>query len=68
LPALGELAVPIHIAWGAEDAVAPLDVARHLKDVVCPQAKFTAMTGVGHFCQQEDPQVWLETTLAFWAR
>jgi pimeloyl-ACP methyl ester carboxylesterase len=68
LPALAATRVPVHVCWGALDRVAPVVIAHHLKDVVCPGAKLTVLPRAGHFCQQEDPAAWNDAVLAFWAR
>lgn len=66
LPALANTKVPIHICWGKEDKVAKVDMAHYLQANVCPQATFTYMDGVGHFCQIDSPEIWLESILAFY--
>src|SRR5262249_44569687 len=55
LPSLALVKEPVHICWGDADAVSPAEVARHLKEHVCPRARLTLMPGVGHFCQLTDP-------------
>lgn len=66
LPALSQVSQPVHISWGEADAVAPVRVARYLKDQVCPRARLTLLPGVGHFCQLSDPEPWLASVLAFY--
>jgi pimeloyl-ACP methyl ester carboxylesterase len=66
LPALGATSVPVHLCWGALDRVAPVAIARHLKERICPAARLTVLPKAGHFCQQEDPQGWSEAMLPFW--
>jgi pimeloyl-ACP methyl ester carboxylesterase len=51
---------------GDADAVAPAEVARHLKEHVCPLARLTLMPGVGHFCQLSEPDLWLASVAAFY--
>jgi len=65
LPALSHTTIPIHICWGAADSVAPIEVAHHLKNVICPNAKLTEIKGLGHFGQLENPEVWLNAVLKF---
>jgi pimeloyl-ACP methyl ester carboxylesterase len=66
LPALAATNLPVHLCWGAVDRVAPARVAQHLKDHVCPTARLTLLPGVGHFCQQEDPEAWNRALIRFW--
>jgi len=66
LPALAASTAPVHLCWGEADRVAPVAVARHLRERVCPTARLTLLPGVGHFCQQEDPAAWNEAVLRFW--
>ncbi len=68
LPSLALVTEPIHICWGDADAVAPVKVARHLKQQVCPSARLTLMPGVGHFCQLSDPEIWVKSVTEFYAR
>lgn len=63
LPALSATAIPINICWGDADSVAPISIARHLKNEVCPNAKLTVMENVGHFGQLENPEVWVKAIL-----
>lgn len=66
LPALAETDLPIHICWGEDDAVARVEMAYYLKNEVCLNAKLTIMTGMGHFCQSENPDKWVEFVSAFY--
>jgi len=66
LSALGAFEGPVHICWGAADAVAPQRVAQHLKDEIHPAARLTLMQGVGHFCQLQAPDIWCENVLSFY--
>lgn len=66
LPALTEAEAPVQICWGSDDQVAPVAVARHLKDQVRPDAKLTLIEGLGHFAQIQDPQRWFESLAPFW--
>ncbi|MDA7501659.1 alpha/beta hydrolase [Chitinophagales bacterium] len=68
LPALAQTKIPIHICWGKDDAVAPIKIAMHLKDQVCPQAKLTLMDNVGHFGQLGNPEAWVEGVLGFFGK
>jgi len=67
-PALSETKLPIHFCWGDKDAVAIIEMPYYLKEKVCPNADFTIMKGVGHFCQLSDPEVWLESVGAFYKK
>ncbi len=60
LPALSKTQVPIHFCWGEDDAVAIVSMAHHLKEKVCPNASLTIMKGLGHFCQLDNPEKWVE--------
>jgi pimeloyl-ACP methyl ester carboxylesterase len=66
LPALAATTLPVHVCWGEADRVAPVAVARHLKDRVCPAATLTILPGAGHFCQQEAPEAWNQAVIRFW--
>jgi pimeloyl-ACP methyl ester carboxylesterase len=66
LTALSMLKLPIHICWGTDDAVARVEIAHYLKDKVCPNAKLTLMKGLGHFCQIDSPNVWVEYVSKFY--
>lgn len=66
LPSLSLVQEPIHICWGDADAVAPIRVAQHLKQHVCPKATLTLMPGVGHFCQLSDPDEWIGSVASFY--
>ena len=57
LPALQQLAVPIHLCWGMDDTVANVQIPKYLKEHICPQARLTLMQNVGHFCQLDQPAV-----------
>ena len=64
LPALKATTIPIKICWGDADSVAPIEVARHLKNEVCPKATLVEIEGLGHFGQLENPQAWLKGVLS----
>lgn len=66
LPALRDAAMPVHICWGADDAVAPVAIARRLKEEVKPEARLTIIDGVGHFGQIQDPVRWFGGLAPFW--
>jgi pimeloyl-ACP methyl ester carboxylesterase len=68
LPSLAKVREPIHLCWGDADAVARIQMAHYLKEKVCPDAAFTRMPDVGHFCQLSDPKVWFASVLAFYRR
>ena len=57
---------PVHFCWGDADQVARIEMARYLKESVCPQAKLSVMPGVGHFCQLGSPELWLQNVNAFY--
>ncbi len=58
LPALRDADCPVRIIWGDADAVAPVAIARYLKEHVCPAAELKILPGVGHFAQLDAPDVW----------
>ena len=66
LPALYQTALPVHLCWGDEDAVARVAMAYHLKEKVCTDATLTIMKGLGHFCQLGSPKVWSAHVLRFY--
>lgn len=66
LPAVRDCEVPVHICWGADDSVAPVAIARHLKEAVKPEAELTVIEGLGHFAQIQDPEAWFAALASFW--
>lgn len=68
LPAVRDCRVPVHISWGADDAVAPLAIAERLKREVKPNAELTVTAGLGHFAQIQDPERWYSALVPFWER
>ncbi|MCB0829859.1 MAG: alpha/beta hydrolase [Solirubrobacterales bacterium] len=67
LPAVRDAAMPVQICWGADDAVAPVAIARRLKEEIKPEAKLTVMDGLGHFAQIQDPAAWFGGLSPFWS-
>ena len=49
------LKIPVAILWGDKDSVTPLDQAHDLQKLM-PQAALTALPGLGHIPQIEDPE------------
>lgn len=68
LPALSQCKLPIHICWGADDAVARVSIAHFLKQNVCKEASITIMEGLGHFCQLGKPDKWVEYISSFYKK
>ncbi|MCB1147323.1 MAG: alpha/beta hydrolase [Leptospiraceae bacterium] len=66
LPALAQAKLPVHLCWGDKDQIARIEMAHYLKENVCTNAKLTIMPGVGHFCQLDNPQLWLKSILHFY--
>lgn len=66
LPAVRDCDAPVHICWGGDDAVAPVTIARRLKEEVKPDARLTVTDGLGHFGQIQDPKAWFDGLLPFW--
>lgn len=60
--AIGKLAVPASLVWGARDTITPIDQAHHLQTLL-PAAKLHVIDGVGHIPHIEDPPL-LARTLA----
>ena len=65
--ALKKLDIPCMILWGDSDAVAPMEIPKHLAMNVIPQDKFNGkvMKDVGHFLMLEKPQEWSKTLSNF---
>lgn len=68
LPALAQTSLPIHLCWGDDDAVARVEMAHYLKTHVCKNATLTIMKGLGHFCQLDNPEKWVEYVTAFYKK
>ena len=66
LPALAATNLPVHFCWGDQDQVAKIVMAHHLKEHVQPKAKLTIMEGLGHFCQLENPNKWVDAISSFY--
>ncbi len=66
LPAVRDCRAPVQICWGADDAVAPVAIAKRLKAEVKPEAKLTLIDGLGHFAQIQDPAKWFDALVPFW--
>jgi len=66
LPSLARLKKPVHICWGEDDSVARVEVARYLKNNVCPDATLTIMPETGHFCQLGNPEEWIRSVKTFY--
>ncbi len=57
---------PVHFCWGDADQVARIEMARYLKNSICPSATLTEMAGAGHFCQLGSPELWLKSVSPFY--
>ncbi|MEM6271621.1 MAG: alpha/beta hydrolase [Bacteroidota bacterium] len=68
LPALARTALPLHLCWGDQDAVAKVAMAHYLKEKVCSQATLTIMSGLGHFGQMGSPAEWVAAVEAFYRK
>lgn len=68
LPAVRQFEGPLHISWGTDDQVNPQVVPEYLKEKVCPQATLSLTPGLGHFCQIQDPAMWVKPLLVFWEK
>jgi pimeloyl-ACP methyl ester carboxylesterase len=66
LPALKLLKVPIHLCWGEDDAVARVQIPHFVKQQYCPSATISYMPNVGHFCQLDNPSLWVKTLTDFY--
>jgi pimeloyl-ACP methyl ester carboxylesterase len=67
LDKLRGLAVPVCVVWGREDAVAPLDRALGLVDVV-PDVEFHVLSRCGHSPMIEQREAFLDLVTSFLAR
>ena len=67
LPCLQHAKIPIHLCWGADDQVAPLDMVNYLSESICPQAKLTILDGAGHFPHIGSPDTWSQKVLSFYS-
>jgi pimeloyl-ACP methyl ester carboxylesterase len=56
------LNIPAAIIWGEKDTVTPLEQARDLQKLL-PQATLTALPGLGHIPQIEDPDAFNDALL-----
>ncbi|HEU0222058.1 MAG TPA: alpha/beta hydrolase [Paracoccaceae bacterium] len=63
-PRLGEIACPVGILWGAEDAWIPLAIGERLAAMI-PGARFAAVAGSGHLMQEDAPESILAEALRF---
>jgi pimeloyl-ACP methyl ester carboxylesterase len=68
LPAVRQFQGPLHISWGTDDQVNPEAVPKYLQEKVCPQATLSLTPGLGHFCQIQDPDLWVGPLRSFWGR
>ncbi|WP_369200328.1 alpha/beta fold hydrolase [Streptomyces sp. PU-14G] len=50
----GDLALPVLVCWGAEDAWLPVEHAHRLADVI-PGARLRLLEGAGHLVQEDAP-------------
>lgn len=66
LPTLKQTTLPIHICWGKDDKVARVEMAHYIKNHICKNAKLSIMENMGHFCQTENPEKWIETINDFY--
>ncbi len=66
LPALAKCELPLHLCWGEDDRVARIQMAHYLKNEVCTNATLTVMKGLGHFCQLDKPDKWVEYVSGFY--
>jgi pimeloyl-ACP methyl ester carboxylesterase len=66
LPALAKCDIPIHLCWGDDDQVARITMVHYLKQNICTNAHVTTMKGLGHFCQMDKPDKWVEYVSAFY--
>ncbi|TDL99556.1 MAG: hypothetical protein C4K58_06590 [Flavobacteriaceae bacterium] len=67
LPVVASCNYPIHLAWGTDDKVNPVGIARYLKKIQ-PKAQLTEIEGVGHFCQLHNEEVWFASLDEFWKK
>jgi pimeloyl-ACP methyl ester carboxylesterase len=67
---LGDLAIPVHIVWGTDDAWIPADLAHKLRGLI-PGATLALVPGAGHLIHYDAPaalmneiRAWLDTRRA----
>ena len=53
---------PVQLVWGAEDPIANVAMGRALRDML-PRARYTELSGIGHFVPLEAPQAVAEALL-----
>jgi len=70
LPALSQAdeSLAIHFCWGDADQVARVEMAHYLAERVCPNARLSIMSDVGHFCQLSNPDCWTKHILDFYSK
>ena len=51
---LGQLAIPVRVLWGAEDAWIPVETGRRLASVI-PASSFRLVEAAGHLMQYDAP-------------
>ena len=67
LPTLQQAIIPIHLCWGADDQVAPLNMVNYLSNEICPQATLTIIDNAGHFPHIGSPDKWSKEILGFYS-
>ena len=65
--ALKQIDIPVMLFWGDSDAVAPMDIPKHLATNVIPAGKLTGkfLKDTGHFLMLEKPKEWSQTLSQF---
>ncbi len=58
-PLFGKIRCPVDILWGADDPWIPIARGKALHDLI-PHSSFTALPGLGHLPQLEDPDTVLQ--------
>ena len=65
--ALKRIDIPVMIFWGNSDAVAPMEIPKHLATHVIPAGKLTGkyLKETGHFLMLEKPNEWSQIISQF---
>lgn len=65
-PRYGEIARPVLILWGEEDAWIPIETGRRLNAAI-PGSRFQPIANAGHLVQEDNPSAVADALLAFFA-
>ena len=62
-----QIDIPVMLFWGDSDAVAPMDIPKHLATHVIPASRLTGkfLKDTGHFIMLEKPIEWSKILAQF---